>query len=316
MFPRLPFRLFILLALACAQAQPGRSSIAPLSNLFPSEVKRVLFLGDSITWAGSFIDTITAYHRVRYPARDIEFINAGLPSETVSGLSEPDHASGKFPRPVLAERLERVLTKTKPDLVIACYGMNDGIYLPFNETRFAAYRAGIENLRSAVIASGARLTLMTPPVFDEARSRKPGYSAVLQHYSDWLVGQRAAGWNVVDLHTAMRRELAARRARDPLFTFAKDAIHPGPEGHWLMAREILVHLGAADVASVPDADTLVGQFTHGAATLAAVQIENARWRDAWLTATGHTRPGLKAGEPIEIDATTGRARFVPKPATP
>ena len=36
----------------------------------------------------------------------------------------------KIPRPDLHERLERVLTQTKPDLVFARYGMNDGIYLP------------------------------------------------------------------------------------------------------------------------------------------------------------------------------------------
>jgi len=33
-----------------------------------------------------------------------EILNLGLPSETVSGLSEPNHAGGAFPRPDLHER--------------------------------------------------------------------------------------------------------------------------------------------------------------------------------------------------------------------
>ncbi|MEI2725571.1 MAG: hypothetical protein V9H26_19255 [Verrucomicrobiota bacterium] len=50
--------------------------------------------------------------------------------------------AGQFPRPDLHERLGRVLEKTKPDQVVACYGMNDGIYLPFSEERFAEVSSG------------------------------------------------------------------------------------------------------------------------------------------------------------------------------
>jgi len=47
------------------------------------------------------------------------------------------------------------------------------------------------------------------------------------------------------------------------------------------------------------------------------QSELALWRDAWLTATGHKRPGLAPGRPIEVDPQTGIARWLPKapPAT-
>ncbi len=101
-----------------------------------AKVKRVIFLGDSITYSGGYVGLLEAYFVTRYPGRTIEFINVGLPSETVSGLSEEGHAGGQFPRPDLHERLGRVLEQIRPDLVFACYGMNDGIYLPFNEERF------------------------------------------------------------------------------------------------------------------------------------------------------------------------------------
>src|SRR5690606_34599850 len=107
-------------------ATPAREAAARL----PADVRRIVFLGDSITYGGHYITLIETYFRTREPQRDLEFINVGLASETVSGLSEEGHAEGKFPRPDLHERLARVLAQTRPDLVFACYGMNDGIYLP------------------------------------------------------------------------------------------------------------------------------------------------------------------------------------------
>ena len=90
------------------------------------------------------VSYIDAYLTLQYPDRDFEIINVGLPSETVSGLSESGHADGKFPRPDLHERLKRILERTKPDLIFSCYGMNDGIYLPFDEERFQKYKEGIK----------------------------------------------------------------------------------------------------------------------------------------------------------------------------
>src|SRR5687767_1930208 len=124
---------------------------------FLPKTRRILFLGDSITYAGQYVDYFEAYLAVNYPDRGFEVINAGLPSETVSGLSEPGHADGKFPRPNLHERLDRALAKTKPDLVFACYGMNDGIYQPFSEERFNRFRLGVIRLRNKVAAAGAQI---------------------------------------------------------------------------------------------------------------------------------------------------------------
>ena len=90
--------------------------------------QRIVFLGDSITQGGAYVEFIEAALIAQYPDSDKIIIPLGLASETVSGLSEEGHAGGKFPRPDLHERLDRVLEKTKPQLVFACYGMNDGIY--------------------------------------------------------------------------------------------------------------------------------------------------------------------------------------------
>ena len=261
-------------------------------------VKRVVFLGDSITYAGQYVEFVEAWFRTRQPGATPEFLDIGLPSETVSGLSEDGHAGGKFPRPDLHERLERVLAKSKPDLVVACYGMNCGIYLPFAEERLAKYRDGLERLRKACAAHGAKVLHVTPPTFDEVKGGKPGYGNTLDRYSEWLLGQRQAGWDVVDMHAPMNRYLAEQRAKDPKFFLAGDGVHCNETGHWLIAKQVLLHLGAKDVANAADAKAMLAAHPNGDAVLKLIQQRQRMLKDAWLTDTKHIRPGMKAGLPL------------------
>jgi len=226
--------------------------VAAQSPIDPS-VKRVLFLGDSITYAGQYVDYVEAAYRLKYPESKVEFLDLGLPSETVSGLSEPGHAGGKFPRPDLHERLDRVLAQVQPQLVIACYGMNDGIYYPFSPERFLAFETGMIKLHDKVVATGAKIIHLTPPVFDaqpiKAKTlpagrdvyEQPfeGYDQVLAQYSDWLLSQKNKGWVVYDIHGPMLKHLQTRRAESPDFKFAGDGVHADANGHWLMAEALL-----------------------------------------------------------------------------
>src|SRR5882672_436595 len=207
---------------------------------FPKKVHRVVFLGNSITYDGKYIVDIETYFITHYPKRHFEFINVGLPSETVSGLSEPGHAGGQFPRPDLHERLARVLTLTKPDLVFVDYGMNDGIYMPFDEGRFGKFREGMLWLHGELVRTGATIIHMTPPVYDEHNGGSKGYDGVMDRYASWLLQQRdSLGWRVADIHSPMKAYLESRRQRDPSFAFALDGVHPDSLGHWIMARAVL-----------------------------------------------------------------------------
>jgi lysophospholipase L1-like esterase len=258
-------------------------------------VRRIVFLGDSITYGGTYIAYIEAYLATRLPERQFELVNLGLPSETVSGLSEPGHAGGQFPRPCLHERLDRVLAKTKPDLVVACYGMNDGIYYPFGEDRFRKFQEGIVRLADRVAAAKAALVLVTPPTFDpvplggrtlplgkdEYRQPYEGYDDVLGRYADWLLEKRKAGWQVAHLHGPMAAHLAIRRRQTPAYCLAGDGVHAGAVGHWLMAQQVLLAWGApAEVdAAVIDAKAMKaarGRVTDLAAEGGAVGF-------TWLT---------------------------------
>ena len=304
---------------------------APLAG-----VRRVVFLGDSITYSGQYIEDLEAYLRLKDPSLRCEFLDLGLSSETVSGLSEPGHASGKFPRPDLHERLDRVLGQTRPDLVVACYGMNDGIYYPFDESRFAKYRDGITLLRKKAEAAGAKVLHVTPPVFDPlpikgktlpaglAEYPKPfeGYDDVLERYSAWLNARKADGWDVVDVHGPMSRFIALKRERDPGYHLAGDGVHANATGHWIIAREILIHWGvpARDVADAQSVESALSGFPNAADVLNLVRQRQKLLKDAWLSATGHKRPGVSRGLPLaeaekqagEIDAKV-RARLTPTP---
>lgn len=294
----LPIRGIVLLAIALLSLALHAGETNALAKF--QNVHRIVFLGDSITYAGQYVDDIEAYYITRFPEQHLEFINVGLPSETVSGLSEPGHAGGKFPRPDLHERLGRVLEKTKPDLAFACYGMNDGIYQPFYEARFKAFREGMQWLHQQVTNTGARTIHITPPVFD-ARAfgrTNSSYNEVLDRYSDWLLAQRKTGWDVADLHGAMNRWLAEERKSDTNFNFTKDGIHPDAHGHWIMAKQILLHLGAADIANANGPAEMVAANPHGAEILKLVHDKQQLLRNAWLNFTGFKRPGIAGGLPV------------------
>ncbi|RDC62785.1 SGNH/GDSL hydrolase family protein [Adhaeribacter pallidiroseus] len=284
---------FLLIPVFSVSAQP----MAP-------NVQRVVFLGNSITYAGNYVNNVAAYVMAQNPARNLEFINVGLPSETVSGLSEEGHAGGSFPRPDLHERLSRVLEKIKPDQVFACYGMNDGIYLPFDEARFAKFKEGITWLHEQVVKSGARIIHVTPPDYDEYKGKQTGYAAVLDKYADWLMSQRKSGkWEVVDIHYPMQKYLRAHRLVDAQFkidgfALAPDGVHPGETGHWIMSREVLKYIGFKEAATAPSIAESLKQIPEATQYLKLVTERQNLLRDAWLSDTQHQRPGLPAGLPL------------------
>lgn len=262
--------------------------------------KRVVFLGDSITASGGYVVDFEVWLLAQPDGPRPTVINAGLSSETVSGLSEEGHAAGKFPRPDLAERLDRVLAKTKPDLVIACYGINCGIYQPFDAERFQKYQQGIERLKQTVEKSGAKLVIMTPPVYDDSRAKNAfSYNEVLDRYSAWLIEQRKTGWLVIDLHEPMTQALAKRKKADSQFTFEPDAVHPNSAGHWFIAQQLCKGFGDTGLTNADTPAAMLKAQGLPESLLTLIEKRAALRRDAYVSAAGHKRPGVAAGLPIE-----------------
>lgn len=306
----MPSKKFVIAALAIlcalfavtAHAKPSaeKNASAPLAG------SRVLWLGDSITQNGTYITDIEYVLETRFPAANFDIVSIGLASETASGLSEKDHP---FPRPWVHERLQRALDKVKPKVVVACYGMNDGIYHPQSPERMKAFQDGIGQLIKAVKAAHARLILLTPPPFDplplnstlpadapDFSYMKPyaSYDDVLAEYTRWEMSLKVRDVTVIDLHTPLKAYLLQRRETEPHFSYSTDGIHPDTIGHLLMSRVILQALGVA--MPVDDLETQVK--TLAVDPLYALIAERRQVRsDAWLAYVGYTR-----GETVHADS--------------
>jgi len=268
------------------------------------EETRVLFLGDSITYGGNWVVSVESAIRAQKGLARATVVNMALSSETTSGLSEAGHAGGSFPRPDLHERLQRALTQFKPTLVVACYGINDGIYQPLDPQRFAAYRDGIIRLRLACIKAGAKIVVMTPPLYSPDNRPKDAinYNGVMDAYAAWLVEQKAAGWQVIDIRPKLRDAVAAAKQADPKFIYAKDNLHPGDEGHLFIAQAVWPEL-AKYMKWKP-----VTPFAEGA-KFKILQQSMTVLRNAWLTQVGHKRPGVAVGMPLD-EAEARSAAFL------
>lgn len=242
-FKSLIFLILVILTISCEKQE---KSTYPLHN------KKVLILGNSITQNGRYVDFIEYYLRKNYPEKTLDIISIGLSSETASGDSESSHP---FPRPCIHSRLDNALKATTPDLVIACYGMNDGIFSAKDDIRFKNYKEGIKRLKAKVENTGAKLILLTPTVFDpdpaksrlthdnESQSYKHpyyNYNQVLKDYSNWLLGLEDTP--VIDLHNYLGHELESLKTKHPDSTFIPDAVHPNQIGHFYMAKKVLSDL--------------------------------------------------------------------------
>lgn len=278
--------------------------------------QRVLVLGDSITQDGRYVSLLEYYLQRQSPAVTCDLISIGLSSETISGLTEPLHP---YPRPCLLERLDRALAAVKPQVVLACYGMNDGIYHPSAPERLAAFTTGLKQLISQVRASGARLVLITPPCFDPRPLRDRtvpaeatafgyphpfvGYDRVLAEFAAAQLALAASDVTVLDVHSAMAETLTQGTTVDPAFIFSPDGIHPNDLGHLLMARVIAQGLGL----KTPE-KTLAAEWAELAADplYALVHDRRALRSEAWLPYVGYTlgaahkSNSVKAAEQVAV----------------
>lgn len=252
-----PIRACVILGLCIILLPSGYSWGNESDNGTPAsrfKGKNLLVLGDSITFGGDYVVELELAFRTRFPLDNTVVWNLGLPSETISGLSEEGHAGGNFPRPDLAERLDRVMKRLKPDVVFSCYGMNCGIYKPLSSGNLGPYLAGYEKLASLCRAMDAELVISTPPPFDPLPiigrvtadgngGPFSGYDRVLETFSLALMQSSLTPLPIADINTNLTDFVTGRRISSPDFTLAGDGVHMNALGHHLAFETIADAIG-------------------------------------------------------------------------
>ena len=204
-------------------------------SLHPGD--RVVFYGDSITDQRLYTVYVETYILTRFPKLDATFVHSGWGGDRVSG-------GGGGPVDV---RLQRDVIPYQPTVMTIMLGMNDGSYRAFDEGIFAKYTQGYQHIVESVQKAypQIRFTLIQPSPFDDV-TRPPkfegGYNAVLIRYGEWVkdYAQRV-GATVADLNTPVVAVLEKANAADPKLAqkILPDRVHPGPDGHLIMAEAIL-----------------------------------------------------------------------------
>lgn len=258
---------------------------------------KVVFLGDSITQAGDYIVDVQCWLFAHGIVN--HFINLGLGSETATDLKPAENAGHvqayQFARPAIRERLGRALSLTRPDLLFVCYGMNDAGALPADDSGMKRFTDAITSLRETALQSGVRkVVVCTPPVHDDkGDASKAFHDSNLARYTSWLLSKRNEGWDVVDFHTPMRMALDKGRAADPAFALAADGTHPGREGHWIMAKQLLKEYFGAEAIAATSAENL---FSSRGGEIRSLVRELTDLRfNHWMARIGHNRPGVTGG---------------------
>jgi lysophospholipase L1-like esterase len=245
---------------------------------------RVVFYGDSITDQRLYTVYVETYVVTRFPRLAANFTHSGWGGDRVSG------GGGG----TIDVRLERDVIPYQPTVMTIMLGMNDGGYRAFDDEIFARYTQGYQHIIETVqkACPQIRLTLIEPSPYDDvtrAPSFEGGYNAILIRYGEWVKDYAAKiGATVADLNSPVVEVLKKANAIDPKLAqrIVPDRVHPGPDGHLIMAEAILkawnapaivssVEINAAKRRVVQAANTEVADLAAHADKLSWVQTDQA-----------------------------------------
>ena len=201
--------------------------------------ERVAFFGDSITHGGYYYAFLQLFWNLRYPGSDVRIMNCGISGDTAKGG---------------LGRMDTDLLLLKPNRVFVMFGMNDvglGCYktttpseadIKERKARFGTYVESQRKIVDLLSQNGIKVVLMTPSPYDQYSSLKaktpnvegnePGLASLADAVRK-LAAERNLG--TVELH----RPLTELFKSNPDHYFCRDRVHPGMDGHMLIAAYIL-----------------------------------------------------------------------------
>jgi len=248
--------LLLLLGSVVAHAAPGTQPPASQAGAVSSDESfkngdTVCWVGDSITYGGSYHADIQLFYVTRFPDREITYYNCGIGGDRASNMM---HKAPTY-------RFKHDILSHKPTVTAIMLGMNDvdrGAYKPqggLEELKVAAladYDKNMQLMIQELHASRSRVILIQPSIYDETVVLSPDNTIIAPGVNAALgiCAAKMKEWSakyhtgLVDCYNRMNAINTAEQKKDPAFTIVgKDRIHPGKLGDFVMAYSFLKDTG-------------------------------------------------------------------------
>ena len=202
---------------------------------------RICFVGNSITHGGFYHSYINLFYLTRYPDLDLRVYNCGISGNVVPGG---------------IKRAQDDILSNNPSVITIMFGMNDiagGNYVEnptpeiYDQRKesIRKYKNNIDTLTDILTAKGARLIYFTPTIYDETSEmdvpNNTGRNEELAKCRKIILAKgKETGFPVVDFYTILDSLNEVLQKDDPRFTIVgRDRVHPGVDGHFVMAYQFL-----------------------------------------------------------------------------
>ena len=268
--------LTLAFTVAVCAALPRATAAEPV--LAPNA--RLAIVGDSITEQKLYSKFIETYLLACAGRPDISVFQYGWGGETAKGFSE---------------RMDNDLANFKPTVVTLCYGMNDGQYRPFADDIGRGYESAMRKVLAGLQRAGVEKVVVGSPGAVDTRyfnnnrftplSGAEGYNINLGRLRDLdraLAEQ--TGQVFADVHQPMVDTMAKAKAAlgDDYDVCGRDGVHPGPNGHLIMAYAFLRGLGLDGnlgeiVVDMRDPSTASGGHKIINSSAGKAEIESVRY---------------------------------------
>ncbi|HSJ01262.1 MAG TPA: SGNH/GDSL hydrolase family protein [Verrucomicrobium sp.] len=261
-------------ALFLAVLIPGLSAREPAAvSQLPANA-RVALIGDSITEQKLYSRYIEAYLLACTGRSDIKVFQFGWSGETAGGFSQ---------------RAVNDLSVFKPTVATLCYGMNDGRYVPYTDAIGADYEKNMRLVLTRLQELGVKNVVVgSPGAVDTkffVKISPDAYNDNLAHLRD--IDQKLAAeskYAFANVHDNMISVMAKAKAAlgADYDVCGRDGVHPGANGHLLMAQSFLKGLGVTgDIGEITvdlkGAGAVTGGHKIASGTGGSLELESTTW---------------------------------------
>src|ERR1700761_5422271 len=212
---------------------------------------KIAFVGNSITEQGYYESYIWLYYMLHFPGKRIVVLNRGIGGDRAKDIYA---------------RFDDDVAASDPNVICLTFGMNDSGYFEFlgsnadslAKVHYAESLHYFELIQEKLkkMPNVKKVIILGSP-FDETVKIKannfPGKVQVMEQIAAFQTkAAKDNNWGLVDfLHPVAEIDVREEKSDSPFTLSGNGRIHPGPQGHLVMAW---LFLKAQGVASSPVAD--------------------------------------------------------------